>query len=339
MIVNFLVGLFSNDIGIDLGTATTLVWVKGHGIVLCEPSVVAIRKSTNKVITVGMEAKKMIGRTPGDIVAIRPLKDGVIADFEITEKMLRYFIEKVHNRSSLIRPTIVVAVPSGITEVEKRAVVDSATRAGAQRVAIIEEPMAAAIGAGMPVHEPEASMIIDIGGGTTEVAIISLGGIVESKSVRVAGDEMDQAIMQHLKRAYNLMIGEKTAEEIKIQIGSVFPLDEELEMQVKGRDLISGLPKCITITSEEVREALGEPVAIIVEAVKTTLERTPAELAADLVDRGMVLAGGGSLLRGLDSLLAHETNLPVKMAPEPISSVVIGTGKYLDGKMLFYERI
>ena len=331
-------GLFSTDLGIDLGTANTLVYVKGQGIVLSEPSVVAINKNSNKVRAVGNEAKNMIGRTPGNIVAIRPLKDGVIADFETTEAMLRYFIQKVGNRKRLAWPRVAVGVPSGITEVERRAVQESAMQAGARKVHIIEEPMAAAIGAGLPVHEPQGCMIVDIGGGTTEVAVISLGGIVFSKSVRVAGDEMDQAIIQHLKRTYNMMIGERTAEEIKIAIGSAHPLKEELEIQVKGRDQVLGLPKIITITSEEIREALREPVSSIVEGVRVTLERTPPELSADIVDRGVVLAGGGALLRGLDQLLMKETGLHVTIAEDPLSAVVLGTGKYLEGLKMFPEE-
>lgn len=324
-------GLFSHDMGIDLGTANTLVYVKGQGIVLSEPSVVAInRDMKNEVRAVGNEAKSMIGRTPGNIVAIRPMKDGVIADFEITERMLEYFIRKVHNRRRLVTPRVVISVPSGITAVEKRAVMESARNAGAKQVFTIEEPMAAAIGAGLPVHEPQGCMIVDIGGGTTEVAVISLGGIVFSKSVRVAGDEMDQAIIQHLKRTYNMMVGERTAEEIKIGIGSSFPLKDELEMQVKGRDQVMGLPKTLAITSEEIREALNEPVSAIVNAVRVTLERTPPELSADIVDRGVVLAGGGALLRGLDQLLSKETGLHVTVAEDPLTAVVLGTGKYLE---------
>jgi rod shape-determining protein MreB and related proteins len=319
-------GLFSNDIGIDLGTANTLVYVREKGIVLREPSVVAVQAGTNHVLAVGSEAKRMLGRTPGNIVAIRPLKDGVIADFEVTEAMLRYFIQKVHNRRNMVSPRVVVAVPSGITEVEKRAVKDSATHAGAREVYLIEEPMASAIGVGLPVQEPAGNMIIDMGGGTTEVAIISLAGIVFSRSVRVAGDELDEAIVQYMKRVYNLMIGERTAEEIKIKIGSAYPLEQETTLEVKGRDLVAGLPKTLTITSQEVREAIQEPVNTIVETVRYTLERCPPELSADLVDRGIVLAGGGALLRGLDKLLAEETGLPVHVADDPLSAVVMGTG-------------
>jgi len=322
-------GFFSNDIGIDLGTANTLVFVKDHGIVLREPSVVAVQAGTNKVLAVGDEAKRMLGRTPGNIVAIRPLKDGVIADFEVTEAMLRHFISKVHNRRRMVRPRVVIAVPSGITEVEKRAVKDSATHAGAREVYLIEEPMAAAIGVGLPVQDAAGNMIIDIGGGTTEVALISLSGIVFSRSVRVAGDELDEAIAQYMKRAYNLMIGERTAEEIKIKIGSAYKLEKEVSMEVKGRDLVAGLPKTITITSQEVREALMEPISTIVDSVRITLERCPPELSADLVDRGLVLAGGGALLRGLDRLLAEETGLPVHVAEDPLSAVAEGTGKAL----------
>jgi rod shape-determining protein MreB len=324
-----ILGFFSNDIGIDLGTANTLVFVKDHGIVLREPSVVAVQSGTNKVLAVGDEAKRMLGRTPGNIVAIRPLKDGVIADFEVTEAMLRHFISKVHNRRRMVRPRVVIAVPSGITEVEKRAVKDSATHAGAREVYLIEEPMAAAIGVGLPVQDAAGNMVIDIGGGTTEVALISLSGIVFSRSVRVAGDELDEAIAQYMKRAYNLMIGERTAEEIKIKIGSAYKLEKEVSMEVKGRDLVAGLPKTITITSQEVREALMEPISTIVDSVRITLERCPPELSADLVDRGLVLAGGGALLRGLDRLLAEETGLPVHVAEDPLSAVAEGTGKAL----------
>jgi rod shape-determining protein MreB and related proteins len=326
---NNISGMFSNDMGIDLGTASTLVYVKGQGIVLCEPSVVAIEKGTNHVLAVGEEAKRMLGRTPGSIVAIRPMKDGVIADFEITEAMLRYFINKVHNRKVLVRPRMVIAIPSGITEVEKRAVKDSAERAGAREVYLVEEPIAAAIGVGLPIQEPSGNMIIDIGGGTTEMAVVSLADIVYSKSIRIGGDEMDDAIIQHLRKTYNLMIGERTAEEIKIKIGSAYPLEEEMTMEVRGRDLVAGLPKTVTISSEEVRESLAEPIAAIVEAVRITLERTPPELSADLIERGMVLAGGGGLLRGLDKLLSEQTGLPVHIAEDPITAVALGTGMVL----------
>jgi rod shape-determining protein MreB and related proteins len=338
MIFDRLLGMFSADMGIDLGTASTLVFVKGRGIVLNEPSVVAIQKGTNHVMAVGEEAKNMLGRTPGSIVAIRPLKDGVIADFEITEAMLRYFIRKVHNRKALVRPRIVVAIPSGITEVEKRAVKDSAEHAGAREVYLIEEPMAAAIGVGLPVQEAAGNMVVDIGGGTSEVAIISLAGIVFSRSVRVGGDELDEAIIQYLKRTYNLLIGPRMSEMIKINIGSTYPLEEELTMEVKGRDLVAGLPKTMTVNSEEIREALAEPISTIIEAVRISLERCPPELSADLVDRGMILAGGGAMLRGLDKLLGEETGLPVNVADEPIEAVVLGTGKVLQ-ELRFLRRI
>jgi rod shape-determining protein MreB len=328
---NFL-GAFSSDVGIDLGTATTLVYVKGEGIVLCEPSVVAIYKNTGDVLAVGEEAKRMLGKTPGSIVAIRPMKDGVIADFDITEEMLRYFIKKVHPRRVFLRPTprIVVAIPSGITEVEKRAVKDSALRAGAREVIPVEEPIAAAIGVGLPIAEPQGSMVIDIGGGTTEIAMISLGGIVYARSIRVGGDEMDEAIVEHMKKNYNLMIGERTAEEIKIRIGSAWPLEEELTIEVRGRDLITGLPKFIRINSDEIREALQPPLREIVEATKVTLERTPPELAADLIERGIVLCGGGSLLRGLDKLISEETGLACFVADDPLTAVALGTGKIIE---------
>ncbi|MEW5758403.1 MAG: rod shape-determining protein [Candidatus Omnitrophota bacterium] len=329
-VINYVGGLFSNDMGIDLGTATTLVYVKGQGVVLCEPSVVAIKKGTSQVLAVGAEAKRMLGRTPGDIVAIRPMKDGVIADFEITEAMLRHFIKKVHNRKVLVRPRMVIAIPSGITEVEKRAVEDSAERAGVREIFLVEEPVAAAIGVGLPIQEPIGNMIIDIGGGTTEIAVISLAGIVFSKSIRIAGDEMDVAIIEYLKKAYNLMVGERTAEDIKMKIGSAYPLEERLTLEVKGRDLIAGLPKTITITSDEIREALSEPVKAIVDAAKIVLERTPPELAADLIEHGIVMAGGGSLLRGLDKLISEETGLPVHVADDPTRAVALGTGAVLN---------
>ncbi len=327
--LNFLLGLFSEDIGIDLGTANTLVFVKDRGIVLREPSVVAVQAGTRRVLAVGEEAKQMLGRTPGGIVAIRPMKAGVIADFEITEAMLKYFIRRVHNRRTMVRPRVIIAVPSGITEVEKRAVKDSAMHAGAREVYLIEEPMAAAIGVGLPVQEPAGNMIVDIGGGTTEVALISLAGIVFCRSVRVGGDEMDEFIAQYMKRVYNLMIGERTAEAIKMKIGSAYPLTEELTMEVKGRDLVCGLPKTLTITSEEIREALQEPLSSILDAIRVTLERCPPELAADLVDRGMVMSGGGSLLRGIDLLIAEHTGLPVHRADDPLSAVAEGTGVVL----------
>ena len=323
--------LFSRDMGIDLGTANTLVYVKGQGIVLCEPSVVAIVKGTNRVLAVGSEAKAMLGRTPGNIVAIRPMKDGVIADFEVTEAMLHYFITKVHTRTRwLAHPMVVIGVPSGITSVERRAVRESAEQAGAGEVHLIEEPMAAAIGAGMKVSEASGNMIVDIGGGTTEVAVISLSGMVVKMSSRVAGDELDEAIGMHIKRTYNLMIGEATAEKIKIKLGSAAPVGEDGTMEIKGRDLVTGLPKTLTITSEEIREALQEPISTIVDVVKSTLENTPPELAADIMDRGIVMAGGGSLLRGLDHLIAEETGLPVHVAEDPLTAVVMGTGKALD---------
>ena len=328
---NGLFGFLSSDIGIDLGTSNTLVYVKDQGIVLREPSVVAVQAGTNKVLAVGDEAKRMLGRTPANIVAVRPLKDGVISDFEVTEAMLRHFISKVHNRRRVrARPRVVIAVPSGITEVEKRAVRESAAHAGAREVYLIEEPMAAAIGVGLPVQDPAGNMIIDIGGGTTEVALISLSGIVFSRSVRVAGDELDEAIVQYMKRAYNLMVGERTAEEIKIKIGSAYPSEKETSVEVKGRDLVAGLPKTLMITSQEVREALLEPISTIVDSVRITLERCPPELSADLVDRGLVLAGGGALLRGFDKLLSEETGLPVHIAEDPLSAVAEGTGKCLN---------
>jgi rod shape-determining protein MreB len=325
-----LLGFMSGDIGIDLGTANTLVYVKGQGVVLCEPSVVAIDRATHHVLAVGEEAKRMLGRTPGNITAIRPMKDGVIADFDITEAMLRYFIRKVHRKNRLVSPRVVIAVPSGITEVEKRAVKDSAERAGARSpVYLVEEPIAAAIGVGLPIHEPSGNMIIDIGGGTTEIAVISLSGIVFSKSIRVAGDECDEAIVSHLKKTYNLMIGERTAEEIKIKIGSAYPLEEETTMEVRGRDILAGLPKTITVTSEEIREALSETLTQILEAIRIALERTPPELCSDLIDRGLILAGGGALLRGLDKLISEETGLPVHVADDPLTAIALGTGRYL----------
>lgn len=329
--LNTFKGFFSSDMGIDLGTANTLVYVKGQGIVLREPSVVAMDTETGEVRAVGEEAKRMVGRTPAHIQAIRPLRDGVIANFNVAEKMIRHFIEKVHNRrSALVAPRIVIGVPSGITEVEKRAVTESALAAGAREALTIEEPLAAAIGANLPVQEPSGNMVIDIGGGTTEVAVISLGGMVRSASVRVAGDELDDAITAHIKKVYNLMIGERTAEDIKVRIGSAFPLDEELTMEIRGRDLVSGLPKTITISSEEIREALSEPLAIIVGAVKETLEQTPPELASDIMERGILMAGGGALLRQVDKLMTKETGLPVHIAEDPLVCVVLGAGKYLE---------
>ena len=340
MILDPILGWFSSDLAIDLGTANTLVYVKGRGIVLSEPSVVAVRKDgrgTNKVLAVGKEAKMMLGRTPGNIVAIRPMKDGVIADFEITETMLRHFIRKVHNRRSLIRPRIIVCVPSGITQVEKRAVRESAESAGAREVFLIEEPMAAAIGAGLPITEPTSNMVLDIGGGTTEVAVISLAGIVYSKSVRVGGDKMDESILQHIKRKYNLLIGERTAELIKTTIGNAFAGDKVERMQIKGRDLVSGIPKIIEIDSDEVREAISEQIETIVETVKIALEQTPPELAADIVDRGIVLTGGGALLQNLDKLLREETGLPITITEDPLSTVVLGSGKALDNLDILRE--
>jgi rod shape-determining protein MreB len=333
-------GLFSNDLAIDLGTANTLIYVKGKGIVSCEPSVVAVQKDhrgQKKVLAVGKEAKDMLGRTPGTIMAIRPMKDGVIADFEITEAMLRYFIRKAHNRKTLVKPRIIICVPFGITEVEKRAVKESAESAGAREVYLIEEPMAAAIGAGLPITEPTGNMIVDIGGGTSEVAVISLAGIVYSKSVRVGGDKMDEAIIQHMKRKYNLLIGERTAEQIKCTIGTAYPTEEVMTMEVKGRDLVAGVPKTMVVTSDEIRDSLQEPINAIVEVVRIALERTPPELAADIVDKGIVLAGGGALLKNLDVLLREETGLPVMVCEDPLSAVVLGSGKALDEVDLLKE--
>lgn len=330
MIFNWFYGMFSSDLAIDLGTANTLIYVRGKGIVLSEPSVVAIKKGTNQVLKVGKEAKEMLGRTPASIVAIRPMRDGVIADFDVTEQMIRAFIVKIHNRKALVRPRIVVGVPSCITQVEKRAIRDSAEQAGAREVYLMEEPMAAAIGAGLPVQEPSGNMIVDIGGGTTEVAVISLSGIVYSQSIRIAGDEMDEAIIQYLKRKYNLLVGERTAENIKIQIGSAYPFDEPRKMEVKGRDLVDGIPKALTVTDSDIREALHDPIYAVVDAVKTALERTPPELAADIAEKGVVMAGGGSLLHGLDTLISLETHLKVKVADDPLSCVVLGAGKVLD---------
>ncbi len=321
---------FSRAIGIDLGTANTLVHVRGRGILLREPSVIATEVESRKILAVGEEAKRMLGRTPGNVVAIRPLKDGVIADFDQTEQMLRGFIRKVHRTGGFVRLKVVVGIPSGVTEVERRAVLDAARKAGAQEAYLIEEPMAAAIGAGLPVSEPTGSMIVDIGGGTTEVAVISLGGIVTSNSVRVAGDEIDEATVAYVRRVYNLMIGDRTAEDVKTTIGSAYPLEQELTLEVRGRDLISGLPRSALLTSEEIREALSDPVNSIVEAVKLTLERTPPELSADIMERGIVIAGGGALLRGIDQLLADETDMPVHVAHDPLSCVVIGTGRALE---------
>ena len=326
-----LLGRWSRDMGIDLGTANTLVFVRGKGIVLREPSVVAIQQGNRNVaLAVGEEAKQMLGRTPGNIIAIRPLMDGVIADFEVAETMLKHFIMKVHERQGVFRPRMVIGIPSGVTGVERRAVMDAALQAGAREVYLIEEPMAAAIGAGLPVSEPMGSMIVDIGGGTTEVAVISLGGIVVSKSVRIAGDELSDAVAQYMKKVHNLSIGERTAEEIKIRLGSAYPLPEELKMEVRGLNQVSGLPRTVTITSNEIREALLEPVNTIVEAVRDTLEKCPPELAADIIDRGIVLAGGGALLQGLDELISHDTEVPVHIADDPLSCVVLGTGRVLE---------
>lgn len=325
------VGLFSKDMGMDLGTANSLVYVKGKGIVIREPSVVAIQRDTGQVLAVGEEAKRMIGRTPGNIVAIRPLKDGVIADFDVTQSMIKYFINKsLRSRTFLVRPRVVVGVPSGVTAVEERAVREAALQAGAREAYLIEEPMAAAIGAGLPVHEPTGNMIVDIGGGTTEVAVISLGGIVTSRSIRIASDEMDEAVISHVKRTYNLMIGERTAEQIKIQIGTAYPMDTGETDEVRGRDLVTGLPKTVQITSEEIYKALSEPVSSIIEAIKATLEQTPPELAADIMDRGIVMAGGGSLLRGLDRLVSEQTGMPVHLADEPLLAVAYGAGRVLE---------
>ncbi len=341
MLFDSIIGMFSNDLAVDLGTANTLVYVKGKGIVGNEPSVVAVQeelRGPKKILAVGKEAKDMVGRTPGSIMAIRPLKDGVIADFDVAQKMLEYFIIKTHNnRKSFVRPRIIVSVPIGITEVEKRAVKESAEAAGAREVYLMEETMSAALGAGMPVTEPTGNMVVDIGGGTTGVAVISLAGIVVSKSVRVGGDKLDEAIMQYVKRNYNMLIGERTAEDIKIKLAQLYGNGEIKTMQVKGRDLRAGVPKTIDITSDEVREALSEPIGVMVEAIKQTLERTPPELAADIVDNGIMLTGGGALLGGLDKLLMQETGLPVSVAEDPLSCVVYGSGKALDELDLLKE--
>jgi rod shape-determining protein MreB len=341
MLFDWLYGLFSNDLAIDLGTATTLIYVKGRGIVSCEPSVVAVQtdaRGTRRVLGVGSAAKEMLGRTPGNIQAIRPLRDGVIADFEITEAMLSFFIKRAtNNRSTLVKPRIIICVPFGITEVEKRAVKESAEGAGAREVFLIEEPMAAAIGAGLPVTEPSGNMVVDIGGGTTEVAVISLAGIVYSQSVRVGGDKMDEAIVAYLKRKYNLLVGEQTAERVKCTIGNAYPGEEVETMEVKGRDLVAGVPKTIVVNSDEIRDALSEPINAIVEAVMGALERTPPELSADIVDKGIVLTGGGSQLKNLDVLLREETGLPVMLSDDPVSAVVLGSGKALDQIELLRE--
>ena len=330
MNIRSLFSVFSNELAIDLGTANTLVFVKNQGIVVSEPSIVAINNITTKVEAVGNEAKEMLGRTPGSITAIRPMKDGVIADFEITEKMLAYFIQKAHNRKVWVAPRIVIGIPSEITQVEKRAVKDTALRAKASEVFLVDQAMAAAIGAGLPVTEPSGNMVVDIGGGTTDVAVISMAGIVYSSSVRVAGNEMDEAIIKYLRKKYNLLIGERTAEQVKIEIGSAYPLDKPMTMEIKGRNLIEGIPKTLLVTDEEIREALEETIVILVNAVRVALERTPPELSADIVDRGIVLTGGGALLKNLDKRFREETGLPVSMGEDPLSSVVLGTGKMLD---------
>ncbi len=340
--LNRLLGAFSSDLAIDLGTANTLVFVKGRGVVCNEPSVVAVHRGergSHRILAVGREAKEMLGKTPGSVTAIRPIKDGVIADFEITEAMLRYFITKVHNRQTFVRPRVIIAVPSIITPVEKRAVKESAQSAGAREVYLIEEPIASAIGAGLPVTEPSGNMIVDIGGGTTEVAVISLGGIVQARSVRVAGDKMDEAIISHVKKKYNLLIGEQTAEAVKIRIGSAYPVDDARETEVKGRDLIDGVPKTILIHADEVREAISEPVAAIVEVVKSTLEKAPPELSADIMDKGIVLAGGGALLKNLPALLREKTGLPVVVADDPLQCVAMGAGKALDELETFAQMV
>jgi rod shape-determining protein MreB len=339
MVFDALWGLFSTDLAIDLGTANTLVYVKGKGILFSEPSVVAIQRDSKggkSVLAVGREAKEMLGRTPGNIFAIRPMKDGVIADFEITGEMIRYFIAKAHNRKTLLRPRVVISVPSGITPVEKRAVRESAQSAGAREIYLIEEPMAAAIGVGLPVTEASGNMVVDIGGGQTEVAVISLSGIVTSQSIRVAGDKMDEAILQYVKRKYNLLIGERTAELIKINIGSAYPEENPQSIEVKGRDLVTGIPKTLEINSEEVREALAESINTIIDTVRITLEGTPPELAADIVDKGIVLVGGGALLKNLDILLREVTSLPITIADDPLSSVVLGAGMVLDNEKLLH---
>ncbi|HHY93969.1 MAG TPA: rod shape-determining protein [Firmicutes bacterium] len=340
---SFFYGWLSRDLGIDLGTANSLVHVRGRGIVLHEPSVVAMDRDSKAVLAVGDEAKRMIGRTPGNIIAVRPMKDGVIADFDVTQTMLRYFIHKALPNRGLVRPRVVVAVPSGVTEVERRAVVDATQQAGAREAYLIEEPMAAAIGAGLPVEEPTGNMVVDVGGGTTEVAIISLGGIVTCRSIRVGGDEMDEAIAAYVKRTYNLLIGERTAEEVKVKIGSAYPGFEEEDMEVRGRDLVTGLPRTLRLTAEEIRRALSEPVGAILEAIRVTLERTPPELASDIMDRGIFLTGGGSMLRGLDRLVAEDTGMPVHVAEEPLLCVARGTGRALEEihtlrKVLFAPR-
>ena len=330
MSMNFMYNMFSSDLAVDLGTANTLIYVKGRGVVSSEPSVVAINSNTKEILAIGQEAKNMLGRTPANIRAVRPMKDGVIADYDTTEKMIRYFILKVHNRRSLVRPRMVICIPSGVTQVEKRAVKDSAIQAGAREVYLIEEPMAAAIGAGLPIQEPSGNMVVDIGGGTTEVAVISLSGIVYANSVRVGGDEMDDNIVNYIKRQYNLLIGTATAEDLKIKLGSAFPLENEIKTEIKGRDLVTGIPKTIEISDSEIREALKEAIAKIVDAVRIALEQTPPELSADIVDRGIVLTGGGALLKNLDKRLSHETGLPIIVSDDPLKAVALGSGKVLD---------
>lgn len=333
-LINTVIGMFSTDMGIDLGTCNTLVCVKNEGIILSEPSVVAVRKGTNKVLNdgqaVGNVAKEMIGKTPGSIVAIRPLKDGVIADFDITECLIKYFIQKVHRRRTMIAPRVAIAIPSGITAVEKRAVISSAEKAGARKVILVTEPIAAGIGVGLPLGEPQGSMIVDIGGGTAEVAVLSLGGIVSSQSIRVAGDEFDEAIVAYMKEQYNLLIGEQTAERIKITVGSAFPLETEMQMEVKGRDVLAALPRKVMVNSGEIRDALRKPVSQIIRAVRDTLEKTPPEVSADLVDAGICMAGGGSLLRGIDKAVAGEIGIPVRVADQPLLAVAKGTGVILE---------
>ncbi len=330
MSMNFMYNMFSSDLAVDLGTANTLIYVKGRGVVSSEPSVVAINSNTREILAIGQEAKNMLGRTPANISAVRPMKDGVIADYDTTEKMIRYFILKVHNRKSLVRPRMVICIPSGVTQVEKRAVKDSAIQAGAREVYLIEEPMAAAIGAGLPIQEPSGNMVVDIGGGTTEVAVISLSGIVYANSVRVGGDEMDDNIVNYIKRQYNLLIGTATAEDLKIKLGSAFPLENEIKTEIKGRDLVTGIPKTIEIYDSEIREALKESIGKIVDAVRIALEQTPPELSADIVDRGIVLTGGGALLKNLDKRLSHETGLPIIVSDDPLKAVALGSGKVLD---------
>ncbi|MDR0291368.1 MAG: rod shape-determining protein [Elusimicrobium sp.] len=343
MFIDFLGGLFSSDMGMDLGTANCLIYVKDKGVVLREPSVVAVDRETGEIRAVGSQAKQMLGRTPANIIAVRPLRNGVIADFEVTQEMIKYFIRRIHSRKSLLRPRLVIGIPSDITGVEKRAVEDAARQAGARDVYLIEEPMASAMGADLPITEPHASMIVDIGGGTTEVAVISLGGMVVTKSIDVAGDELTDCIVQYFRKRYNLVVGETTAEDVKINIGSVYPLKEEKTMEVKGRDQTQGLPRTLTVTSEEIRQALMEPVRLIIDVIKSTLEETPPELAADLVDRGLVVAGGGSLLRGITDLIFKEIDIPVHRAADPLSCVVLGTGKFLEeltskGSTLLHKR-